>query len=189
MANQYFNFYYDPTRQGYDTNTWTTIAGAPVVIANQLSLTNAECIHFADLLPGDATFSVNMAEPAAGFDTEFGFYGSPQQQSFLVFRVVDDVLTAEISNGTQTSSTVIDWDTAWNNTPTEFRIKWEAGMATFFIGGVQKVCVTDVEAIDKGDDIIIPNSPLSLDLYTDGGETLLVNYIIVKTIQSSTLLE
>lgn len=188
MANQFFNFYYDPARQGYDTNTWTTLSGAPVVAGSQLSLSSAAIMHFADLLPGDAVFSVNIDAPAAGDDIKFGFSNS-LQGSYLYFQIVDDVLTAEISNGITTSSTVIDWDASWTNTNTEFRIKWEAGMATFAIGGVQKACVTDVDAIDKGDDIIIPNDPLSLYISTLGGKALLLNYIIVKSIQSSTLLE
>ena len=176
MSNKFFNFYYDPVRQGYDTNTWNTLSGVPVVASNQLNLTNASIMHFADLLRGEASFSVNFHTPQAGDDTKFGFY-EINKGAYLYFKIADNVLTSETSNGVTTSSTVIPWVASWSNTPTEFRIKWEAGRAVFKIGGQHKVVI---------DDVSIPGDPMSL--YALSNTTVLhINYIIVKTVQSSTL--
>lgn len=186
MANQYFNFYYDAVRQGYDTNTWTTLSGAPVVAANQLKLDGAGILHFADLLRGDASFSVSMAAPAAGDDAKIGLT-EYNKGAYLYFKVADDVLTAECSDGTTIKSVVIPWVADWTDTDTVFRIKWEAGMATFFIGGQLKVTMNDLSVLDIPD-TVIPGDPMSLYIFNNSAAPLLINYIEVLAIQSSDLI-
>jgi hypothetical protein len=185
MANDKFSFYYDPIRQGYDTDTWTTLAGAPVIAANKLSLDGAAILHYADLLRGDASFCLNMPAPAAGDDTKFGLT-EYNKGAYLYFKIADDVLTAECSDGTTTESTVIDWVADWTDTDTVFRIKWEAGVATFFIGGQQKVALTNNYDLDVPD-IVIPGDPMSLYLKGGSATALLVKYIEVMGVQSSDL--
>lgn len=183
MANQYFNFYYDPVRQGYDTDTWTTLSGVPVVAANKLSLTNAGILHFADILRGDVSFKINIAAPTAGDDRKIGLI-EYNQGAFLYFKIADDVLTAESSDGTTIKSTVIDWNTDWTGTDTVFRIKWEAGMATFFIGDQFKVTLNDASSLDIPT-TVIPGGPLSLYVHNAGAGDLLISYIEVLGVQSA----
>jgi hypothetical protein len=177
MSNTYSNFYYDPVRQGYDTTTWTTLLGVPAVVASQLSLHAAGIIHFADLLRGEAAFNVSFHAPTAGDNTKFGFI-QLNKDAHLLFKIAENVLTAESSNGTTTNSVVIAWDSTWTNANTEFKIKWEAGRATFSIGGQYKTVIEDAS---------IPGDPLSIYAYSNNATSLLINDIIVKGIESSTL--
>ena len=176
MANQYFNFYYDPVRQGYDTTTWTTLSGVPAIAANQLNLLNAGVIHFADLLRGEALFDVTFHAPTAGDDTKFGFF-EPNKNAYLYFKIAGNVLTAEASDGTNTKSVVIAWDSSWTNASTDFKIKWEAGRAIFTVNGQYKTVIEDIS---------VSGDPMSL--YANSNTTILhINYITVKSVQSSTL--
>jgi len=182
MSNQYFNFAYDPVRQGYDSNTWNTILGVPVVINNQLSLEKAEIIHYADLLRGDAIFNISMSAPAVGDDVKIGF-SEEISGSISYFRVIDDVLEAVVSNGTTLKTQVIDWDTTWSNTNIEFRVWWEAGSVKFYIEGQLMANFGEISTLDVPI-ITIPNVPMSLYLYNDSADPLSVKYITVKGVQS-----
>jgi len=185
MSNQTFNFYYDPVRQGYDTDTWTTLSGAPVVAANKLSLTNAGILHFADLTRGDASFAITMAAPVAGDSAKIGFI-EYNKGAFLYFNVTDDVLTVESSNGTISSTTVVDWNSDWTNTKTVFRIKWEAGMATFYIGSQFKLTLSDTYVLEIPT-VLIPGDSMSLYVDKPSAGALLVSYIEAMGVQSSIL--
>lgn len=174
MSNQYYNFYYDPVRQGYDLNTWSTITGAPVVVSNVLSFLNASAIHFADILHGDATFSINVTTPVAGDDVQFGFYDA-NQVSGTGFRITDDELYADSFIGSNITSTLIAWDTNWNAANTEFRIKWEPGRVVFYIGGTERVVISDSS---------VPKSPLNLYVESGSAAALSLNYINVKGVEN-----
>lgn len=177
MSNQFFNFYYDPVRQGYDANTWSTLSGAPVVVANKLRLVNASAIHYADILRGEATFCVTMPTPVNGQDMAFGFM-QYNKNAFARFRINDDQVIAEISNGGTDDFALCTWNTDWNNTPVEFKIKWEAGVVTFSIGGEKKWETTDR--------INIEGDPMSLYVYnnTAGAVPMDISYIEVKGVQN-----
>lgn len=183
MSNQYFSFYYDPVRQGYDTNTWNTITGVPVVVAGQLKLDNAGIIHFADLLRGEAVFSLNFTEPQAGDDVKVGFIENNKGE-YAYFKIADDVLTAEISNGTNSKTSVIPWVADWTSVNTEFKIKWEAGLVTFSIGDQFKVCLDDTSGTDAIAELSVPGDPMSLYAHCDSTSPLFINYIDVKGVQS-----
>jgi hypothetical protein len=172
MSNQYFSFYYDPLRQGYDSNTWNTILGVPTVVNNQLTFKAAAAQHFADILRGDAIFNISISAPAAGDDIQVGFMGQ-NGASYAYFNIVDEVLTAETSDGVTTKTVTIPWSTAWTDTNTEFGIKWETGLVTFSISGQYQA---------KSE--VVPNDPMSLYLYSDSNNPLLLKYIDVKGIQS-----
>lgn len=181
MANQYFNLYYDPLRQGYDTSSWRTLFGdAPVVGASRLMIfPQSAILHYGDILRGDAVFNVNLPAPAVGDDKTFG-YIHYNKNAYAYFNIINDVFTAETSDGSNSDSVTIVWQSAWTNTNTEFRIKWEAGTATFFVGGVQQAVIQDVS---------VSGGPLSLYLANNSDATLLLNYIEVKAIQSYILHE
>lgn len=174
MSNQYFNFYYDPIQQGYDNSNWRTLYGAVVVGGGRLRLNNAAILHYADILRGDASFSLNLAAPIVGIDRKFGFL-QYNKNAYAYFKILNDVITCETSNGTITNSLTIDWQLAWTNTDTEFRVQWEAGRATFYVGGISQAVINDIS---------VTGDPMSLYIYDNSDDTFLLNYVNVKTIQS-----
>jgi len=174
MANQYYNIYYDPMRQGYDSSTWATLTGEPVVLGNRLKLKVASILHYGDILRGDAIFNVNIPAPAIGEDKKFGFLQF-NKNSYLYFKSYNGSFTAETSDGSTTNSIAITWQTAWSNTNTEFRVKWEAGFVSFYVGGVLQTQISDAS---------VSGSPMSLYVADNSDNDLLLNYIEVKGIQS-----
>ncbi len=47
------NFYYDPSRQGYDTTLWKTVTGTPTVASNKIRLNTAEILGYGDLFKAE----------------------------------------------------------------------------------------------------------------------------------------
>lgn len=174
MSNQYFNFYYSPTRQGYDTSTWRTLLGAPAVTNNRLVLSNAAIIHYGDILRADAFFNFNTPAPAVGLSKRFGFY-QPNLNAYAYFNISGAIFTAECSNGTTTTTSTITWQSDWTNTNTEFRVKWESGIATFFVDGIQQAQISDAS---------VSGDPMSIYVTNESNDSLLLNYVDVKQIQS-----
>lgn len=180
MSNQYFNFYYSPTRQGFDASIWHTLFGGPAVSSGgRLLITDSAFVHYGDILRGDAVFNMNVPAPAGGLSRKFGFY-QPNKNAYAYFKISGAAFTAECSDGTNSTSSVIAWQTAWTNTNTEFRVKWEAGTATFFVGGVQQAVIQDIS---------VSGDPMSLYVANETSDTIFLNYIDVKTIQSYILNE
>lgn len=179
MSNQYFTFYYSPSRQGFDSSTWRTLFGTPSVSSNRLSLVNAGIIHYGDIGRGDASFLFVVPSPAAGLSKKFGFY-QPGLQAYAWFNISGATFTAECSNGTTTTTVVITWQSAWTNASTEFRVKWEAGIATFYVGGIQQAQISDASVTGK---------PMSLYITNEGTDNLQLVDINVQTIQSYMLSE
>ena len=183
MANQYFNISYDPAKQGFSTDTWRKVYGDVAISSGQLELNKASIIHYGDILRGDAVFSINIGAPVAGDNSRFGFTQF-SKGAYLIFQISDGVLTAECSNGTTSaSSAIIPWNSSWTDTDTEFRIKWEAGMVTFSIGGQFKAVFNDTYTLGVPT-ILVPGSPMSLYVASDSPDLMLLDYIIVKGIQS-----
>jgi len=176
MSNQYFNFYYDPIRQGYDTSTWKTLFGTPPQpSSNRLEVAPlSSFVHYGDILRGDAKFSLTISAPASGAAKKFGFV-QLNRNAYIYFKILNDVLTAETSDGTTTNSTVIEWQTGWSSAKTDFGIKWEAGRATFSVGGIEQAVISDAS---------ISGDPLSLYVENTGGDVMPLNNIVVKGIQS-----
>ena len=184
MSNQYFNFYYDPVRQGYDPVSWRSLTGTPLIAGNQLSFNNATAVHLADILRGDASFSLNLAAPANGDQKQFGFMLFSKNE-YLTFNIFDSVFSANSSDGTTSYSIPITWQSAWTNTNTEFRIQWEAGLASFYVGGVLQAVISTTYTLDIPVSAI-PGDPMSLYVsdFSSSANHILVNYIDVKSIQS-----
>lgn len=178
MANQYFNFYYSPIRQGFDSSTWSTLFGNPVVSSNRLVLQDAAIIHWGDILRGDATFSVNIPAPAVGLSKKFGFF-EPNKNAYAYFSIAGGVLYATCSDGSSTTSVAITWQASWTSADTEFRVKWEAGTVKFYIGTIGT-------AIEQAviNDVSVSGDPMSIYVSDEGSDTVLLNYITVKGIQS-----
>ena len=174
MSNQFFNFYYDPVRQGYDLDTWSTLTGAPVVVSNELKLQSASIIHFADILHGSAAFDVKIPTPIAGSASKFGFYDL-NQLSGIGFTVTDTVLSAECYTPSKNTTTAITFNSSWNNTNTSYQIDWEAGRVSFKINGQTLVEVSDIS---------VPGNPLNLYLISTSVGALYLNYINVKGVEN-----
>ena len=73
MSDTRTSFAYDPARQGYDTNSWRTLSGAPAVTGSGRMVVDAGtgiagiAVHYADFLKGDISFNINVpTAPAAG---------------------------------------------------------------------------------------------------------------------------
>ena len=183
MSNLYFNIAYDPAKQGFSTDDWRLVYGDAAVSEGQLRLTKAAIIHYGDILRGDAVFSINIGAPVLGNNTTFGFT-QYSKGAYLYFKITDGTLTANCSNGTVSSvSATIPWEAAWTDVDTEFRIKWEAGMATFFINGQFKAVFSDTY-VAEAPTVLVPGCPMSLYVASDATDLLLLDYIIVKSIQS-----
>lgn len=173
------SFYYDPIRQGYDSNSWRTLSGAPAVVAGGrlsvvISGTAGSAIHYADILKGDISFNVNSSAPGANTGHIFGV-SSPDTLAYIRFNI-GNVLTCETSDGvTSTASSTIGWNTDWSGANVVFRIRWEAGRVVFTINGVQVYTASDAS---------VPAGPLSLYLQDDSSAPMTVGDITVRGTQS-----
>lgn len=182
MSNQYYSFYYDPIHLGYGASSWRTLYGDVSVGGGKLKLFNAAILHYADILRGDAYFSLNIPAPAGGADRKFGFI-QYNKNAYAYFKISDSVFSANTSDGVTAYSVTIPWQTAWSSTNTVFRIKWETGAVTFFAGGALVATIGYSTLLDVPVSVV-PNDPMSLYMQDDTGDTCLLNYIEVKGIQS-----
>jgi hypothetical protein len=174
------SFTYDPIRQGYDTNSWRTISGAPALVGSRLSIDNsagigASAIHYVDFVKGEVVFDVNVpTAPTPGTSRSFGA-SSPNTSSYVLFSF-GATLTATCSDGiTTTSSSAITWSDDWTSANTIFKIRWEAGGAKFFINGTQVAVICDDS---------VPYGPLSLYFSDDSDSSMTVGDIVVRATQS-----
>lgn len=175
MSNQYFNFYYDPVRQGYDSDSWITTLGSPVVESNVLKLDQAGAIHTYNLLRGDFVFNAKVSAPAAGDDTKLGLF-FPGKGAYAYFWVENDTFFLKTSlDGVTVNTISLDWDPAWSDEYVEYRIKWEAGTATFYINGQFKGVISDLS---------VSGDPMSLYVYSNSTTPAYIKYIEAKGVQS-----
>jgi hypothetical protein len=181
MENQFYNFNYDPSKEGFDSATWRNVYGDFSVVNGKLQFTQGSIIHYGDILRGDATFNINIATLSDG-DTTFGFT-QYSKGTHAFFKINGLILSAETSDGVTTKSIVIPWNNSWTDTDTEFRIKWEAGLVTFFIGG-QFMASIGYSAPLNIVESIVPNDPMSLFITSDSIDLFILNYITVVGIQS-----
>jgi hypothetical protein len=181
MSDILTSFYYSPIRQGYDSNSWRTISGAPALDVNgRISVDNlvsieGSAIHYADFVKGDVIFDVNIpVAPVAGVNRIVGL-SSPNTASYIWFNF-DTSLTCETSDGTTTTvSDDITWDSAWTGANTLFKIRWGAGYAKFFINGVQVYQISDDS---------VPYGPLSLFLLDGADSSMTIGDVVVLGTQS-----
>lgn len=183
MADIRTSFYYDPIRQGYDTNSWRTVSGAPTVVNGRLSIDNqaglsGSTVHYVDFLKGDISFNVNVPEsPTGGADRSFGV-AALNSGAYIRF-TLGSTLTCDTSDGiTTTSSGDILWDSSWTGANVVFAIRWEAGGAKFFVNGTRVYGVSDDS---------VPHGPLSLYLFDSADSSMTIGDITVRGTQSYVL--
>lgn len=162
------SFYYDPYRQGYDTNLWKTLQGAPSVVLGRLIVNHGEIIHYGDIMKGMFEFNLNIPSgPGTGDVRLFGLY-QPSANTYLYFSI-GATMKAMASDGEgHTSEQAITWSADWAGSDIEYVIKWEAGSARFYINGTQV-------AILSGDSI--PRDPMSLYILDDSDDNMTVGDI------------
>jgi hypothetical protein len=168
------SFYYDPFRQGFDTNEWRVLGGTVVQNANRIEVLNGAISHYTDITKGDVSF--NLIVPSlTQLSSIVGLY-APSRGAFAVFSLTSGLFTASVSNGeTTVSSPAIPWDSTWTGVNTKFRIVWEAGLVKFSVAGTQV-------AVISGDQI--PNGPLSLYVFDTSATPILTGSIEVKGAQA-----
>lgn len=178
MSNKYTNFYYDPRREGYDTSVWRTITGGanrePTIGNNQLRFSLSSIIHFGDIWRGDITMNLNVPVPVGGARKSFGLL-QLNKNAYIYFDITDTTFSAKTSNGTNTTSVTITWQSAWSSADTDFRIKWEAGTAKFFVGGVQQAAISDIS---------VSGDPLSFYIRNENTDLMTLKYLQAKGIQT-----
>ncbi len=173
--SSYYNFLYDPSRQGYDSSVWRTAYGSPGVQSGQLVLQQAAAIHYGDCVKGDYTFEVNVPNsPEGGESRRWGLY-SPNRGAYAWFSIEGEQLLAQVSDGTTSSETAITWSSAWTGVDTQFRIIWEAGLVHFYVG-------SNEQATLSGDGV--PRTPLALYLSNANVDYMTVGYITARGLQS-----
>lgn len=170
------SFYYDPIRQGYDTNSWRTLSGAPAIIAGgRLSVDSGSAIHYADLLKGDISFNVNVpTAPGVAESRSFGLY-APNTSAYILFSIGSTLVCTTSDGVTSTSSSTIAWDPAWTGNNIIFRIRWESGRVIFVINHTRVYTVADAS---------VPPGPLSLYLQDDSTTPMSFGDMNVRGTQS-----
>lgn len=167
MPTQYFTFYYDPILHGYDASMWRTLAGTPTV-ANQLRLSSATIAGYPQMLRGEYQFNINIPTlPATGNNRSFGLFRTGTEASIL-FKIVDTLFTATTTEDGSSTSVTIPWDPAWTDTSTEYKIRWEAGTAKFFIADTQVAVINDAT---------VPNIAMGLYFSNSGADDMTIKYV------------
>lgn len=108
---------------------------------------------------------------------EFGLI-SYNKNSYIKFNLTDDQLTVQTSpdNGDHENLETVVWNADWSSSDIEFKIKWEAGKATFYINNEYKWSFSNA---------FVPNDPLSVFVSSeDAINDLKIKYIDVTGIQS-----
>lgn len=169
------SFYYDPARQGYDTSIWHTLNGNPAVSGDKLLLNGAATIHYGDCVRGEFLMRMIIpTAPAAGNGRSWGLR-SINLGAYIYFNIGASTFSAETSDGNgNNDSVVLTWNTAWNNVPVDFRIRWEAGTAKFFINNTQVAACTDIS---------ITGQPLSLFLSNETSDNMYLSTVTARGIQ------
>ena len=182
------SFTYSPARQGYDSNYWRTLMGSPAVLGTGRlqvdpngSGQGGAAIHYADILKGDVSFSVNW-QGAPGTDNQsiVGLYNI-NSGAYVVF-TMGATLTCDTSNGTTADhSTAIPWNSDWSGANVDFRIRWEAGLVKYYINGSCVYTCSSALGVSP-----IPAGPLALYLYDNatGNPGMSVGSIDVRGAQS-----
>lgn len=92
MLNQRLSFYYDPTRQGYDTTLWKTLGGTPAVSGSALRFNSASAISYADFFKEDSTLNISIPTAPDGSVT----YNTLAGGSFAPGDTITDTTTAVV---------------------------------------------------------------------------------------------
>ena len=176
MSQDFSNFYYDPSRQGFDTNLWKVVSGAPAVVAPNLVINNAAIIYYGDLFRCDMTLNLNIPTvPIAGASRFFGL-SQINKGCYMAFVIDGAVFKAVVfdANG-NTNSTVITFEPTWANDFVDYKITWDGAFASFYVDGTLKA---------RFDDISVPNFPLSPYIANANVDAMKLNNMQIMSAQT-----
>lgn len=141
------SFYYDPQRQGYDTNLWKTLDGNPIISGNNLILNSSSIVHYADMYQARIVF--DMIFPTLPTVGDIRFVGLAQLSPDLRvgFFFEDNAVFAQSQSDTGTTNVPLEWNDAWVSTPIKLEIRWRGFEAKFYIEGIK---VATINALDNG---------------------------------------
>jgi hypothetical protein len=143
-----------------------------------LTFNTATAIQYADFTTGTINMNVVVpVNPVAGQDKKWGVY-SHAKQAGLYFEITGTTLRAvatatEDGQTTVSDTETITWNTDWEGVEVLFKIKWEAGMAKFFINKTKVATI----AFSDTDGLVLANTPMSLYIHNGNADDLLIGYI------------
>lgn len=163
------NFYYDPLRQGDGRNVWSWYQGDPYQTGGYLVLLNATGIMYYDCGKGCLSFTLNVPTDASGGMVRQ--WGLKSGDDYVLFDVSGGTFQAKTAalRATSTGSSTITWDSAWTSVDTTFMIRWEAGIATFYVNNIQRAQISDAS---------IPYGPLSPFVTSNGADLFLIKSVV-----------
>lgn len=180
MPVAFTNFMYDPSRDGYDADAWQTVFGTPYVSGGSLYVDQAATIHRGDCLRGTFTLNLNVPNsPTGGESRRWGMY-SINTGAYAWFAIEDETFYAQTSDGgSNSSSTAIEWSDGvsetWNGNDIEYAIRWEAGIARFFVNGTLRATLSGAS---------IPYYPLAIYFSNSNTDGFAVKYVAAQGVQS-----
>lgn len=173
------NFVFDPARDGYDTSTWATVYGSPVVTAGKVVLSQASIQHKGDFYRGEVSFGLTIPSSAVlGGSRRIGLY-SQATGSYLWFMIENGTMLAQASDGgLNTSSSTIGWSDGvvedWTTANTKFTISWVAGVARFSINDTERAVISGAS---------LPTNPMSVYIANASLDSMLVQSVVFKALQ------
>lgn len=160
------------TAVGTASNKFTITSTTSITVASAVSGGSGTDISGAGATTFmDAETAVGTA--TQGSDREFGL----EQVSLnakLSFKITGSKLTCECLYDGVSSSTEVDWETAWTATDTEFTIKWRGFDAEFIIGDYRRALINDTS---------VPKKALSQFIRNTSADNMDVAYIQTNNVQ------
>jgi len=171
------NFYYDPMRQGDGRGVWNWYSGDPFQQGGYLVLLNGSGIMYYDCGKGNLSMTLNIPTAATTMDRQWGFKAG---DDYVLFDVSGGTFQAKTAStrSQSTGSSTIAWDSAWTSTDTTFMVRWEAGIATFYINGIKRAQIADES---------IPYGPLSPFVFSDGSDLFRIKSVVGQGLQTLVL--
>ena len=185
MANQYLDFYYDCTRQGYDTTLLKTLGGTPTGTGGVITLNAASFIAYADVFKEDLT--INLTIPTAPTARDDRKWGNAQLNNgaYAIFAIEGTVFKCLCEYQGVLTEIVIPWNAAWTNVPVDFTIKWNGSSADFLINGVRPngANIGGVLTETFINDASVPKVAMSTYVDNANADNMLVHYMEDQHIQ------
>lgn len=171
------SFYYDPQRQGYDTNLWKTVTGTPAESGGYLVFNNAAAVGYDDIFKARVIYSINVPVAPTIGDVRFFGFGQLAGNIRVGFDITDDVISAKCSKGSAVTLVNITWKAGWTNAVVDFEVRWQGFEVKFFINGVKYATI-------NANDLGLVYEPISLYVKNTNADNLKIANISVLDIKS-----
>jgi len=142
-------------------------------MANYLTFNADTAIQYGQFTGGSASFSTIFPNPpTAGEDKKIGLF-SQAKGAGIYFHLNGTAFNAVATDGTNTKTVEITWGD-WEDTEPIFLIRWEAGLAHFYIAGTKVAMIAFAD-----ENILLANTPLALYISNANSDELRVGFIEV----------